>query len=48
MQTRGDRGLRTLQGNVPGAPRPGSAGGHRTFKTEKVGLLRARAAQSGL
>lgn len=41
-------GLRTLQGNFPRAPRPGSAGGNGPLKSEKVGLLRARAAQSGL
>ncbi|XP_070312256.1 serine/arginine repetitive matrix protein 2-like [Odocoileus virginianus] len=48
LQTCGDRGLQTSQGDILGAPRPESAGGSRTLKAEKVGLPRARAGQPGL
>ncbi|XP_044790213.2 uncharacterized protein LOC123331058 [Bubalus bubalis] len=36
LQTCGDRGLKTSQGDILGAPWPGSAGGNRTFKAEKA------------
>ncbi|XP_043298067.1 translation initiation factor IF-2-like [Cervus canadensis] len=48
LQTCGDRGLQTSQGDILGAPRPESARGSRTLKAEKVGLPRARAGQPGL